>query len=131
MRSLSIPESAGAIDGAPEGGRGDRVKVRSGVIANPGTEHVFDGLTEAGERSDARGVQRPVQIHLLAEGEIESARLQAAWQKIVERLATANEASEQVNGNGNGNGAVHHERNGSAGKPARQNGAGSPVVSEQ
>ncbi len=108
MRSLSIPESAGAIDGAPEGGRGDRVKVRSGVIANPGTEHVFDGLTEAGERSDARGVQRPVQIHLLAEGEIESARLQAAWQKIVERLTTANEASEQVNGNGNGN--VHGVR---------------------
>ena len=80
------------------------VKVQSGAVDNPVTEPVFEGQTETRERNDAQTVQRPVQVHLVALGEIESGNLRTAWRKIVERLSTANGAGEQVNGNGNGNG---------------------------
>jgi hypothetical protein len=83
------------------------VKVRSGVVGNSGTGLVFDGATAGTEqRGDAPGVQRPVQLHFLAEGKIEPAGLQSAWQKIAERLSNGNGTAEHVK-NGNGNGAGH------------------------
>jgi len=79
------------------------MKLRSGVIASPGTEHVFEEVTERREqRNEASGVQRPVQLHFLVEGEIEAALLQAAWQKAAERLSVGTERPQHVNGNGNG-----------------------------
>jgi thioesterase domain-containing protein/acyl carrier protein len=81
------------------------VKVRSGVIADPGTEHVFEEVTAGREqRNEASGVQRPVQLHFLVEGEIESAVLQSAWQKAAERLSVGAERPQHMNGNGNGAG---------------------------
>ena len=54
-------------------------------------------------RNDTLGVQPPVQIRLLVDGEIEVPRLRAALQKIAERWGRV-EPSSHTNGNGNGNG---------------------------
>jgi thioesterase domain-containing protein/acyl carrier protein len=54
-------------------------------------------------RNDALGVQPPVQVRLLVEGEIDTPRLRAALQKIAERSGRL-ESSSHTNGNGNGNG---------------------------
>jgi thioesterase domain-containing protein/acyl carrier protein len=79
------------------------VKVRSNVIAKPGTEHVFEKVTEGREqRNKASGMQRPVQLHFLVEGEIDAAQLQLAWQKAAERLSVGIERPDHANGNGNG-----------------------------
>jgi thioesterase domain-containing protein/acyl carrier protein len=53
-------------------------------------------------RNDTLGVQPPVQIRLLVEGEIEAPRLRAALQKIAERWGRV-ESSSHTNGDGNGN----------------------------
>jgi amino acid adenylation domain-containing protein len=55
-------------------------------------------------RDELHGIQVPVQIRLLVEGEIEPAQLRVAWQKIAERSSGANRSAQQTNGNGNGNG---------------------------
>jgi thioesterase domain-containing protein/acyl carrier protein len=47
-------------------------------------------------------MQRPVQIHLLLEGEIDATRLRSAWQTVAENLSVASGSSQDVNGNGNG-----------------------------
>jgi len=79
------------------------VRVRAAVIANTGTEHVSEEVTERREqRTEASGVKPPVQLHFLVEGEIESAVLQSAWQMAAERLSVGAERPEHVNGNGNG-----------------------------
>lgn len=52
-------------------------------------------------RNDTLGVQPPVQIRLLVEGEIEAPRLRAALQKIAERWGRL-ESSSHTNGNVNG-----------------------------
>jgi thioesterase domain-containing protein/acyl carrier protein len=65
-------------------------------------EHVFEEVTEGREqRNEASGVQPPVQLHFLVQGEIESAMLQSAWQKAAERLRVGAERPQHVNGNGN------------------------------
>jgi thioesterase domain-containing protein/acyl carrier protein len=54
------------------------------------------------------GIQPPVQIRLLVEGEIEAARVRAALQKIAERSCRPEPSQpkhKHANGNGNGNGA--------------------------
>ena len=59
-------------------------------------------------RNDVLGIQRPVQIRLLVEGEIEAARVRAALQKIAERSCrpgTSQPKHKHTNGNGNGNGS--------------------------
>src|SRR5258708_39784350 len=57
-------------------------------------------------RKDMLGIQPPVQIRLLVEGEIEAARVRAALQKIAERSCRpAPSKPKYTNGNGNGNGA--------------------------
>jgi thioesterase domain-containing protein/acyl carrier protein len=53
-------------------------------------------------RNETQGVQPPVQIRLLVEGEIEAAHLRAALRKIAERSGRSKESSERSNGNGNG-----------------------------
>jgi thioesterase domain-containing protein/acyl carrier protein len=74
------------------------VKVRSDVAANPRTELALEEVTSAkGGRNAASKTERPAQIHLLVEGEIEAARLRSAWQTVAEHLP-----SQHVNGNGNG-----------------------------
>lgn len=79
------------------------MRVRVGVIANSGKENVSEEVTERGEqRNDGRGVQLPVQLHFLVEGEIEPAALQSAWQKAAQRLSAGTERPQHVNGNGNG-----------------------------
>ena len=81
------------------------MRTRSGVITETGAELVSEGITtERERRNDALGPRRPVQIHLLVEGQVEPARLRSAWQKIAERVCGINEVVEHVNGNGNGNG---------------------------
>jgi thioesterase domain-containing protein/acyl carrier protein len=53
------------------------------------------------------GIQPPVQIRLLVEGEIEAARMRAALQKIAERSCRPEPSQpkhKHTNGNGNGNG---------------------------
>jgi hypothetical protein len=77
------------------------VKVGSGVIANPGTKHV-EVSKEREQGNEASGVQRPVQLHFLVEGEIEPARLRWALQKTAERLSVGIERPEHTNGNGFG-----------------------------
>jgi thioesterase domain-containing protein/acyl carrier protein len=52
--------------------------------------------------NEASGVQRPVQLHFLVEGEIEAAGLRSAWQKTAEHLSVGIERPEHANGNGNG-----------------------------
>src|SRR5882762_3100266 len=101
MRSVSIPESVGPTDRAPENGRRDSVKLGSGVIASPGTKHV-EVSKEREQGNEASGVQRPVQLHFLVEGEIEPARLRWALQKTAERLSVGIKRPEHANGNGNG-----------------------------
>jgi thioesterase domain-containing protein/acyl carrier protein len=54
-------------------------------------------------RNDTLGVQPPVQIRLLVEGEIEATRVRAALQKIAERSGRP-ESAHHTNGNSNGNG---------------------------
>ncbi len=59
-------------------------------------------------RNDVLGIQPPVQIRLLVEGEIEAARVRAALQKIAERSCRPEPSQpkhKHANGNGNGNGA--------------------------
>jgi hypothetical protein len=51
-------------------------------------------------RSAAREMERPVQIRLLVEGEIEVARLRLAWQKVAESWSVI-ESWQRANGNGN------------------------------
>jgi thioesterase domain-containing protein/acyl carrier protein len=78
------------------------VRVRVGVIADSGTEHVSEEVTERREQlNQASGVQPPVQFHFLVEGEIEPTLLQSAWQKTAERLSLTTGRTEHVNGNGN------------------------------
>ena len=58
-------------------------------------------------RNDVLGIQPPVQIRLLVEGEIEAARMRAALQKIAERSCRPEPPQpkhKHTNGNGNGNG---------------------------
>ena len=52
-------------------------------------------------RNETLGVQPPVQIRLLIEGEIEGTRLRAVLQKIAERSCRP-EPAKNTNGNGNG-----------------------------
>lgn len=75
--------------------------MRSGVIANPGTRpvEVPEGIQPGNEAS---GVQRPVQLHFLVEGEIDPAGLQSAWQKAAGRFCVGIEWPEHTNVNGNG-----------------------------
>jgi hypothetical protein len=78
---------------------------RAGVIGNSGTEHVSEEVIERREqRNEASGVQPPVQLHFLVEGEIESAVLRSAWQNAAERLSVGTERPQHVNGNGNRSG---------------------------
>jgi thioesterase domain-containing protein/acyl carrier protein len=67
-------------------------------------------------RNETLGVQPPVQIRLLIEGEIEVTRLRAALQKIAERSCRP-EPSRQTNGNGNGH--SNGNGNGSEGRGGR------------
>ena len=77
------------------------MKVQSGVATNRESEMVVEIVTEGGgHRSAAREMERPVQIRLLVEGEIEAARLRSAWQRVAESWSV-NESSQRVNGNGN------------------------------
>ena len=55
-------------------------------------------------RNETLGVQPPVQIRLLVEGEIDAAHLRATLQKIAERSGRSKEPFQHSNGNGNGNG---------------------------
>jgi len=66
--------------------------------------------------SETLGVQPPVQIRLLVEGEIEATRLRAVLQKIAERSCRP-EPSQHTNGNGNG--SRNGNGNGSGGKGGR------------
>ncbi len=66
--------------------------------------------------SETLGVQPPVQIRLLIEGEIEATRLRAVLQKIAERSCRP-EPSQHTNGNGNG--SRNGNGNGSGGKGGR------------
>ncbi len=77
------------------------MKLGSGVIASPGTKHV-EVSKEREQGNEASGVQRPVQLHFLVEGEIEPARLRWALQKTAERLSVGIKRPEHANGNGNG-----------------------------
>ena len=82
------------------------MRKRSGVSIDIGTEAVFEGTTTGREQlSEAAGTQRPIQLHLLAEGEVEPARLRSAWQKIAEGVSA--KTGLTTNGNGNGNGTSH------------------------
>ena len=86
------------------------MKLRASV-ANPGMELVFEEVTDRRDlRNEAGGMQPPVHVHLLVEGEIEATRLRAAWQKVAERWNGANEPSQHTNGNGNGHGAESRGR---------------------
>jgi amino acid adenylation domain-containing protein len=77
--------------------------VRTGAITQSGTERVSKEVKDRGEqRNEATGVQPPVQLRFLVEGEIEAAVLQSAWQKAAERLSVGIERPEHSNGNGNG-----------------------------
>jgi amino acid adenylation domain-containing protein len=51
-------------------------------------------------------MQRPIQIHLLVQGEIDAARLRSAWQKVAEGASGPSESSYQTNGNGHGAGST-------------------------
>jgi len=89
------------------------VKVRSHVIANvvakptTETELVFEEVTGGRDHRNAAGkMQRPVQIHLLVQGEIDATRLRSAWQKIAEGASVPIESSDQANGNGHGPGST-------------------------
>jgi acyl carrier protein len=74
-------------------------------------ELVFEEVTHRRDlRNEARGVQLPVQVHLVVVGEIEATRLRAAWQKVAERWSGENEPSQHANRNGNGNGAESRGR---------------------
>ena len=64
------------------------------------------------------GVQPPVQIRLLVEGEIEATRLRVAVQKIAERSARL-ETSQHTNGNGNGNSNGKRNGHGTEGRGGR------------
>jgi thioesterase domain-containing protein/acyl carrier protein len=82
------------------------VKVESDIGVNAGTGLELDNVTVGRDGRNARGgVERPVQHHLLIEGEIEETRLQSAWQKMADRLSGAHASSEHTNGNGNGAGS--------------------------
>jgi thioesterase domain-containing protein/acyl carrier protein len=79
------------------------VKVQADVAANPRIGLAPQEVTQAKDvRNAASEMQRPVQIHLLVEGEVEPMRLRSAWQQIVENLSEANRPSQHVKGNGNG-----------------------------
>ncbi|HEY4817320.1 MAG TPA: thioesterase domain-containing protein [Candidatus Acidoferrum sp.] len=79
---------------------------RSCAVANPGMELVFEEVTDRRDLwNQAGGVQLPVQVHLLVEGEIEAKRLRATWQKVAEAWGGGNKPSQHPNGNGTGNGA--------------------------
>ena len=82
------------------------MKVQSDVAAKPGTELAVEEITSAKDgRNAGSKMQRPVQIHLLVEGEIETTRLRSAWQAVAETLSGANGSSQHVNGNSNGAGS--------------------------
>jgi thioesterase domain-containing protein/acyl carrier protein len=79
------------------------VKVQSGVATNPRTELALEEAASAHDgRNAASRMHRPVQIHLLVEGEIDATRLRSAWQTVAENLSVASGSSQDVNGNGNG-----------------------------
>ena len=87
------------------------MKVRSQVIVNviakPTTEVVFEEVTGGTDRQNAPSkMQRPVQIHLLVQGEIDATRLRSAWQKVAEGASGPGESSHQTNGNGHGPGSA-------------------------
>ena len=87
------------------------MKVRSQVIVNviakPTTEVVFEEVTGGTDRQNAPSkMQRPVQIHLLVQGEIDATRLRSAWQKVAEGASGPGELSHQTNGNGHGPGST-------------------------
>jgi len=77
------------------------------VIAKPTTEVVFEEVTGGTDRQNAPSkMQRPVQIHLLVQGEIDATRLRSAWQKVAEGASGPGELSHQTNGNGHGPGSA-------------------------
>jgi thioesterase domain-containing protein/acyl carrier protein len=78
------------------------VKVQSDVAAKPGPELAVEEVASAKDgRNAGSKMRRPVQIHLLVEGEIDATRLRSAWQTVAETLSGANGSSQQINGNGN------------------------------
>jgi hypothetical protein len=75
-----IRAPASGYEGTDNGWSG--VKVESDVDTNVRTGIALDKVTIGWDGRNARsGVQRPVQFHLLIEGEIEEARLRSAWQE--------------------------------------------------
>src|ERR1700719_1639937 len=56
-------------------------------------------------RNAAGGIQRPVQLHFLIQGEIEEVRLRSGWQAMAERLNPSHGSSERLKENGNGAGS--------------------------
>jgi thioesterase domain-containing protein/acyl carrier protein len=79
------------------------VNLESDIGADARTELLLRKATAGWEEANAaKGVQCPVQFHLLIEGEIEEARLRSAWQKMADHLSGVNAPSEHANGNGNG-----------------------------
>jgi thioesterase domain-containing protein/acyl carrier protein len=83
------------------------VKVQPDVVANPSVGVASEEVPGGRNGQNGAGkMQRPVQIHLLVEGEIEATRLRSAWQKVAETSIGANESSQHVNGNGNGTGST-------------------------
>ena len=79
------------------------MKVQSDVAITPRTELARGEAASARDgRNAARRMQRPVQIHLLLEGEVDAKRLRSAWQTVAETLQGANGSSQHVNGNGRG-----------------------------
>jgi len=80
---------------------------RSHVIANVSqanteTELVFEEEQEKDHRNAAGKMQRPVQIHLLVQGEIDATRLRSAWQKIAEGASVPIESSDKQMETGTG-----------------------------
>lgn len=77
--------------------------MESDIGADIGPGLVLDNLTVGRSgRSAGRSVQRPVQFHVLMQGEIDEERLRSAWQKMAGQLSGPNTLPERANGNGNG-----------------------------
>ena len=80
--------------------------MESDIGVNVGSGLVLDNVTAGRDGRNAnRGVQRPVQLHFLLQGEIDEQPLRLTWQKMAGRLYGPDASSQHVNGNGNGNGA--------------------------
>ena len=78
------------------------MKVQSDVATTLGTKLALEEAASAHNGGNAASrMQRPVQIHLLVEGEIDATLLRSAWQTVAENLSVASGSSQRVNGNGN------------------------------